>query len=125
MAEVTEQGARTLSPLHRAAALVRRRRALAPVAVLILLCIVIAVMNPRFVDPWNLVRLLNSAAVLVVLTMGATFVILLGSIDLSLEGVLALCAVLVSIWSRTTSPRSTSGSSPSGPPWCSGRASGP
>ena len=97
MAEVTEQGARILSPLHRAAELMRRRRALAPVAVLILLCIVVAVMNPRFVDPWNLVRLLNSAAVLVVLTMGATFIILLGSIDLSLEGVLALCAVLVSI----------------------------
>ena len=97
MAEGTEQGSGVMSPLHRAAELMRRRRALAPVAVLILLCVVVAVMNPRFVDPWNLVRLLNSAAVLVVLTMGATFVILLGSIDLSLEGVLALCAVLVSI----------------------------
>ena len=83
--------------LVRFAAYVRQHRSLAPVAVLVLLCAVIAIMNPRFVDPWNLVRLLNSAAVLVVLTMGATFIILLGSIDLSLEGVLAVCAVLVSV----------------------------
>ena len=83
--------------LQRIVVIVRRRRALAPVAVLILLCAVVAVMNPRFVDPWNLVRLLNSAAVLIVLTMGATFIILMGSIDLSLEGVLAICAVLVSV----------------------------
>ncbi len=75
----------------------RRKRALAPVAVLVLLCAVIAVLNQRFIDPWNLVRLLNSASVLIVLTMGATFIIILGSIDLSLEGVLAICAVLVSI----------------------------
>ena len=83
--------------LGRFAEFVQHRRSLAPVAVLILLCAVIAIMNPRFIDPWNLVRLLNSAAVLVVLTMGATFIILLGSIDLSLEGVLAICAVLVSV----------------------------
>jgi len=76
---------------------VHRHRALAPVAVLILLCIVVAFFNARFVDPWNLVRLLNAAAIPIVLTMGATFIILMGSIDLSLEGVLAVCAVLVSV----------------------------
>jgi len=76
---------------------VRRHRALAPVAVLALLCAIVAVINPRFIDPWNLARLLNGAAIPVVLTMGATFIILMGSIDLSLEGVVALCAVLVSV----------------------------
>lgn len=75
----------------------QRHRALAPVAVLVLICIVIAVFNARFLDPWNVVRLLNSAAIPVVLTMGATYIILMGSIDLSLEGVLAVCAVLVSV----------------------------
>ena len=73
----------------------QRYRALAPIAVLVLLCIVVAIFNTRFIDPWNIVRLLNSAAIPVVLTMGATFIILMGSIDLSVEGVLALCAVLV------------------------------
>ncbi len=76
---------------------VHRHRALAPVAVLVLLCAIVAVMNPRFVDPWNLARLLNAAAIPTVLTMGATFIILMGSIDLSLEGVVAVCAVLVSV----------------------------
>lgn len=76
---------------------VHRHRALAPVVVLVLLCAIVAIVSPRFVDPWNLVRLLNAAAIPTVLTMGATFIILMGSIDLSLEGVLALCAVLVSV----------------------------
>ena len=83
--------------VQKAVAIVRKRRALAPVAVLILLCLAIGMMNSRFMDPWNLVRLLNSASVLIVLTMGATFIIIMGSIDLSLEGVLAICAVLVSM----------------------------
>lgn len=77
--------------------MLRQHRALAPVAVLVLLCIVVAVINPRFVDPWNMVRLLNAAAIPTVLAMGATFIILMGSIDLSLEGVLAICSVLVSV----------------------------
>jgi len=77
--------------------LVHRHRALAPVAVLVLLCAIVAVMSPRFIDPWNLARLLNAAAIPVVLTMGATYIILMGSIDLSLEGIVAVCAVLVSV----------------------------
>ena len=81
----------------RIVAVLRRNRALAPVAVLVLLCLFVSIFNAKFLDPWNLARLLNSAAVPVVLTMGATFIILMGSIDLSVEGVLALCAVLVSV----------------------------
>ncbi len=81
----------------RIGAVVHRHRALAPVAVLVLLCAIVAVTNPRFIDPWNLARLLNAAAIPTVLTMGATFIILMGSIDLSLEGVVAVCAVLVSV----------------------------
>ena len=42
-------------------------------------------------------RLLNSAAIPLVLCMGATFIILMGSIDLSVEGVVALTAVIASL----------------------------
>ena len=77
--------------------LVHRYRGLAPVAVLLLICVAIAVVNPRFVDPNNAIRLLSAASIPIVLVMGATFIILMGSIDLSLEGVLAVCAVLVSM----------------------------
>ncbi len=76
---------------------IARYRSWAPVAVLILLCAAISVVNPNFIDPWNLVRLLNAAAIPLVLVMGATFIILMGSIDLSVEGVVALAAVITSM----------------------------
>ena len=69
-------------------------RALAPIGVFFLLCIVIAVFSPNFLSVSNAIRILNASAIPVVLVMGATFVILMGSIDLSVEGIVALCAVV-------------------------------
>lgn len=69
----------------------------APVAVLISLCVLVSLFNPNFLTFGNFVRLLNSAAIPVVLCMGATFIILMGSIDLSVEGAVALTAVTVSL----------------------------
>ena len=74
-----------------------RYRGLAPVGVLLLICVVVAAINPNFVSLSNLVRLLSGAAIPLVLVMGATFVILMGSIDLSVEGVVALAAVITSM----------------------------
>lgn len=74
-----------------------RYRALMPVLVLALICVVVAVVSPNFLSLSNLVRLLSAAAIPLVLVMGATFVILMGSIDLSLEGVVALAAVVTSM----------------------------
>lgn len=69
-------------------------KALAPVAVLVLLCIVIGLFNSNFFSWGNTTRILSASAIPMVLVMGATFVILMGSIDLSVEGVLSLCAVV-------------------------------
>ncbi len=74
-----------------------RLRAWAPVIVLVLLCVVFSFVNSNFIDPRNLIRLLNAAAIPTVLAMGMTFVILMGSIDLSVEGVVAITAVLASL----------------------------
>ena len=74
-----------------------RYRSLAPVLVLALLCLMIASINGSFLSVSNFIRLLSSAAIPMVLVMGATFVILMGSIDLSVEGVVALTAVVVSM----------------------------
>lgn len=74
-----------------------RWRSWAPVAVLLALCVLIRVFSPNFLSVSNLIRLLNSASIPLVLSMGATFIILMGSIDLSIEGVVAVTAVLVSI----------------------------
>jgi ribose transport system permease protein len=74
-----------------------RIKSLAPLVALIALSLLIGFRNPRFFDFFNFVRIANSAAIPLVLAMGATFVILLGSVDLSVEGVLALGAVVVAI----------------------------
>ena len=69
----------------------------APVMVLILLCIIITFINPNFMTFGNLVRISQSAMIPLVLGIGATFIILMGSIDLSVEGVLTLGAVMLSM----------------------------
>lgn len=91
-AAATRAGKRA-APWKKAAA--RRMRTLAPVLVLVVLCILIAVANPVFVEFRNLVRIANAAAVPLTLAMGTTFVILMGSIDLSAEGVVAIAATTV------------------------------
>ena len=69
----------------------------APVMVLVLLCIIITFINPNFMTFGNLVRISQSAMIPLVLGIGATFIILMGSIDLSVEGVLTLSAVMLSM----------------------------
>lgn len=72
-------------------------RGLVPLGVLVLLCAVISIVAPEFSTPGNLRRLLSAAAIPMVLACGMTFVILLGSIDLSVEGVIAVGAVILSL----------------------------
>lgn len=69
----------------------------APLIVLILLCVILGFFNPRFLSADNLVRVARSASIPLVLALGGTFVIILGSIDLSVEGVIALTAVALSM----------------------------
>ena len=69
----------------------------APLLVLAGLCVVIGLFNGNFFSIGNFIRLLNSAAIPIVLCMGATFIILMGSIDLSVEGIVAISAVVASL----------------------------
>ncbi|NDJ62464.1 MAG: ABC transporter permease [Chloroflexi bacterium] len=69
----------------------------APVIVLVLLCLTLGLLNPRFLSADNFVRLARSASIPLVLALGGTFIIILGSIDLSVEGVIALTAVALSM----------------------------
>ena len=78
----------------------RRRLRLGPwasVVVLVALCAIVAAINPNFLSFSNFVRICQAAMIPLVLGLGATFVILMGSIDLSVEGVLALGAVILSL----------------------------
>jgi ribose transport system permease protein len=69
----------------------------APVIVLVLLCAIITAINPNFLTFGNFVRISQTAMIPLVLGLGATFIILMGSIDLSVEGVLTLAAVILSM----------------------------
>ena len=72
----------------------KQLRAYAPLLVLIALCVLITIANPNFIELRNLVQVANSAAVPLTLAMGLTFIILLGSIDLSVEGSLSVAAMV-------------------------------
>jgi ribose transport system permease protein len=86
------------APASRAAGAARYRlAAFAPLLVLVLLCAVIAMISPNFLSFNNFVRITQAAMIPLVLGMGATFIILMGSIDLSVEGILALGAVVLSL----------------------------
>ena len=74
-----------------------RVAAWAPTLVLILLCLIIAAINRNFLTFGNFVRMSQDAAIPLVLGLGETFIILMGSIDLSVEGVLTLAAVILSM----------------------------
>ncbi|MCV9963260.1 ABC transporter permease [Pararhizobium sp. BT-229] len=73
----------------------RRLRTFAPLIGLVVLCILITIANPNFIELRNLVRVANSAAVPLTLAMGMTFIILMGSIDLSVEGALSIAAMVL------------------------------
>ena len=62
-----------------------------------LLCVIIAIINPNFLSFGNFVRISQAAMIPLVLGLGATFIILMGSIDLSVEGVLTLRRVILSM----------------------------
>jgi ribose transport system permease protein len=75
----------------------RRLRLAAPLIVLVVLCLLIGVANPNFLSTGNFVRVATAASIPLVLTLGATFIILLGSIDLSIEGVLAVASIVLAL----------------------------
>lgn len=74
-----------------------RLAAWAPLIVLVLLCGLITLINPNFMTFGNMVRISQAAMIPLVLGLGATFIILMGSIDLSVEGGLTLSAVILSM----------------------------
>ncbi|WP_159736036.1 ABC transporter permease [Arthrobacter sp. 9V] len=71
-----------------------------PIGILVLLLIVFSLINPQFMTPGNMVAIVDAAAVPVVIAVGLTFVILMGSIDLSVEGVMATVSITIALMLR-------------------------
>ncbi|MCB8877137.1 ABC transporter permease [Acidisoma silvae] len=72
-------------------------QSLGPLAVLIVLLLVFEIARHNFLTGGNLAAIAESAAVPVILTTGLSFVILLGAIDLSMEGVMAASSMTLSL----------------------------
>src|ERR1700759_3950831 len=87
----------TASPVAGEAARRRRLVAWGPPMVLALLSLIVPVINHNFLTFGNLVRMSQDAAIPLVLGIGETFIVLMGSIDLSVEGILTLAAVILSM----------------------------
>ena len=66
---------------------------LAMFGALLLLCVVLAVIQPRFVTPGNLRNVLWQVTAIGIISIGQTLVILTGGIDLSVGGMAALSAM--------------------------------
>lgn len=62
--------------------------------VLVVFCVVIALLNPRFLTVSNLLNILRQTSVNSVIAVGMTFVILTGGIDLSVGSVLAIAGAV-------------------------------
>lgn len=65
----------------------------APFIVLLVLVVFFAAMEPRFFSVRNFARISISSAPALMVAIGVTFIIIMGSIDLSMEGTVSVCAV--------------------------------
>lgn len=73
-----------------------RREALlkwAPLFVLLVLCVFFTALEPNFFSTRNFARILIAASPALMVAIGVTFIIIMGSIDLSMEGTVSVCAV--------------------------------
>ncbi len=69
----------------------------APIFILFFLMFIFSVTTKGFLTSANIVAILTQLAVPLVLSIGATFIIVMGSIDLSVDGMMAFCGCLGSV----------------------------
>jgi ribose transport system permease protein len=78
-------------------ALQEQGRAFAPVLVLIGLVLVIGTLRPGFFNVSSLIVTVADTAILFMLGAGTTFVVMLGSIDLSIQAICSFASVIVAV----------------------------
>jgi ribose transport system permease protein len=72
-------------------------RTIAPLFALLALVIYFSLENPRFFSTLNLLTILRQSAVPLILATGMMYVVLMGSIDLSVEGNMALSGIVTAL----------------------------
>lgn len=73
------------------------RKELGIFALLVVLCIIVAILNPRFLAPANLQNMARLIGMYGIFSIGIAIVIITGGIDLSVGSVFALLGVVLSI----------------------------
>jgi ribose transport system permease protein len=68
-----------------------------PIITLVVLIIVMTIGSPRFLLPSNILGLISQSSTLLILGLGETFIILLGSIDLSLAPIAAMSSIIAAM----------------------------
>jgi ribose transport system permease protein len=74
------------------------RKELGTFVLLVVLCIIVAILNPIFLSPTNLTNMARLIGMYGIFSIGIGFVIITGGIDLSVGSVFALLGVLLSIF---------------------------
>src|ERR1700751_6402140 len=74
-----------------------RLRALAPILVLVGLVVGIGTLRPGFFNLGSLIVTVADTAILFMLGAGTTFVVMLGSIDLSIQAICSFASVIVAV----------------------------
>jgi len=74
------------------------RKELGTFVLLVVLCIVLAILNPSFISPVNLQNLARLIGIYGIFSIGLGLVVITGGIDLSVGSVFALLGVLLSIF---------------------------
>lgn len=69
---------------------------------LVVLCVLISIITPRFLTLANITNVLNQVAVNAIIAIGMTFVILTGGIDLSVGSILAICGAVSAVTIKST-----------------------
>ena len=72
-------------------------QALGPLAILLALIVIFSIASHQFLRIANFEAILESASIAIVLSTAVTFVVLMGSIDLSIEGVMATASITLSL----------------------------
>jgi ribose transport system permease protein len=73
---------------------------LGPLLVLIVLIAGVSIINPRFLSSTNIANLIRQGSILTIIAIGETFIILMGSIDLSIEGNIAIVSVIIGVLAK-------------------------
>jgi ribose/xylose/arabinose/galactoside ABC-type transport system permease subunit len=73
---------------------------LGPLVAVVILIIVFSLLNSNFFSPRSATNVLQQAAVLTVLALGETFVITMGSIDLSIGSTVSMVGMLAALLIR-------------------------